>query len=319
MWQRMATLCVALLCGLWLNNTSHFISVPDTAGPRILAHRGVHQLYDGPPPSNETCTANPIQTPNHALIENTIPSMRAAFDLGADVVELDVHLTPDNVFAVFHDWTLECRTDGTGQTNKTPYSVLATLDAGHGYSVDGATFPLRGKGVGAIPSLRQVFDTFPDKRFLLNFKSNRASEGKALAALLRERPYDARALFGVYGGARPVDAFTSAWPGIPGFDKARIRRCVLRYVGLGWSGFVPQSCRGTLVLLPISHAKWLWGWPHRFEHRLARHGSTLLLAGPYHRTHVRGIDSPALLAQVPRGFRGLVWSNDMPGLLARSP
>ena len=38
--------------------------------------------------------------------------MRAAFDSGADVVELDVHLTPDGKFAVFHDWTLDCRTDG---------------------------------------------------------------------------------------------------------------------------------------------------------------------------------------------------------------
>jgi glycerophosphoryl diester phosphodiesterase len=36
--------------------------------------------------------------------------MRAAFDLGADIVELDVHPTVDGSFVVFHDWTVECRT-----------------------------------------------------------------------------------------------------------------------------------------------------------------------------------------------------------------
>ena len=43
--------------------------------------------------------------------------MQAAFDLGADVVELDVKLTKDNKLAVFHDFTLEYRTDGTGNVS----------------------------------------------------------------------------------------------------------------------------------------------------------------------------------------------------------
>ena len=39
--------------------------------------------------------------------------MRAAFAAGADIVEFDVHPTSDGQFAVFHDWTLDCRTAAT--------------------------------------------------------------------------------------------------------------------------------------------------------------------------------------------------------------
>jgi glycerophosphoryl diester phosphodiesterase len=109
-----------------------------------LAHRGVHQIYAGSDRGNDTCSANPIYPADHSYIANTLPSMRAAFAAGADVVEIDVHLTPDNVFAVFHDWTLDCQTNGTGVTHDQMFADLQSLDLGYGYSTDGITFPLRG-------------------------------------------------------------------------------------------------------------------------------------------------------------------------------
>src|SRR3569623_3373173 len=57
----------------------------------LLAHRGsaqsLHSSQD-----RQTCTAS-IDPPVHGLLENTLASMRAAFDAGADIVELDVHPT----------------------------------------------------------------------------------------------------------------------------------------------------------------------------------------------------------------------------------
>ena len=85
-------------------------------GPRFLAHRGVHQIAAGPGRDAKACGANPVGPITHDFIANTLRSMRAAFDHGAEVVELDVHLTRDGVFAVFHDWRLECQTDGVGVT-----------------------------------------------------------------------------------------------------------------------------------------------------------------------------------------------------------
>ncbi|WP_409974947.1 glycerophosphodiester phosphodiesterase family protein [Bacillus sp. Bva_UNVM-123] len=56
-----------------------------------------------------------IYPPEHPYLENTIPSMKAAFDHGADIVELDIQLTKDQILAVFHDYTLEYRTDGKSE------------------------------------------------------------------------------------------------------------------------------------------------------------------------------------------------------------
>ena len=78
----------------------------------LVAHRGLAQTYHREDLDNETCTATRIYPPQHPYLENTIASMQAAFDAGADIVEFDVHPTTDGAFAVFHDWTVDCRTQG---------------------------------------------------------------------------------------------------------------------------------------------------------------------------------------------------------------
>src|SRR5690606_5397463 len=98
--------------GIILYNASWFDAPHGDGRIKLLSHRGVHQTFNREGVGNDTCTADRIHPPTHAFIENTLPSMEAAFAAGADVVELDVHLTPDNVFAVMHDWTVDCRTDG---------------------------------------------------------------------------------------------------------------------------------------------------------------------------------------------------------------
>src|SRR5690606_27896728 len=77
----------------WLNNTDVFMDVPDGQRPVLLAHRGLAQTYTRENLERDTCTATLIYQPNHPFLENTLPSMAAAFAAGADVVELDVHPT----------------------------------------------------------------------------------------------------------------------------------------------------------------------------------------------------------------------------------
>ncbi len=291
---------------LWAGNTS--LNAPGGV-TRLLAHRGVHQTFPLNSVDNDTCTAAIIDPPRHAFIENTIPSMRAAFAAGADVVELDVHLTPDNQFAVFHDWTLDCRTNGSGVTEQTQMAALRILDAGFGYTSDGGkTFPLRGKGAGLIATLPEIFNALPGKRFLINFKSRRIEEGEALAALLKSDPAARDAAFGVYGGREPTRAAMAH--GLPGYDKASLVACGWRYLLTGWSGYVPHACRGQLLAVPVNFAPLLWGWPHRLASRLKAQGTAVILLGPYGGGGFSsGIDTPELLARVPANFDGYVWTN----------
>ncbi len=64
--------------------------------------------------------------------ENTLAAFRAGADLGADLVECDVHLSRDGEVVVFHDDTLDRTTDGTGLLRDHDLSALRGLDAGEG-------------------------------------------------------------------------------------------------------------------------------------------------------------------------------------------
>lgn len=298
-----------VVLALWINNTSLFFSIPEGQKPKLLAHRGVHQIYAGSDRSNDTCTANPIAPLNHKFIANTLPSIEAAFGHGADVVELDIHLTTDGTFAVFHDWTLDCQTDGTGVTHEQSFAYLRTLDLGYGYTADGTTFPLRGTAKGAMPSLADVLEIGFEGQYLINFKSNRAEEGRRLAAFLESHP-GRGSVFGVYGGTRPTQSALAADKTLRGFDKPALKACLFAYIATGWSGYVPKACRNTLVAVPIDYAPYLWGWPHRFTGRMQAAGTEVILWGPYDGSGFSsGVDDPETLARVPEGFAGYVWTN----------
>ncbi|MCO6178059.1 glycerophosphodiester phosphodiesterase family protein [Ciceribacter sp. RN22] len=302
----------AVIALLWGVNTSLFSRFPEREAPRLLAHRGQHQMFDREGLTAETCTAGRIRPPEHAFLENTVPSMRAAFDAGAAVVELDVHLTPDGAFAVFHDWTLDCRTEANGVTEDTPMTRLKQLDIGHGYTADGGkTFPFRGQGIGMMPTLTEALDALPEGRFLVNFKSRRAEEGDALARLLTSHPAYRKAVFAVYGGGEPTEAAIAATPGLKGYTARSAKDCLLGYLALGWSGYVPEACRDTLVPVPVNYAFLLWGWPEKFYNRMQAAGSDVILLGAYEKgdTGSAGIDDVATWRMVPAGFPGFIWTN----------
>ncbi len=295
---------------VWLNNTSVLID-PSTHLTSVMSHRGVHQTFHQRDMQNDTCTATRIFPSDHGLMENTIASMRAAFEAGAEVVELDIHLTADKQFAVFHDWTLDCRTNGIGVTQEQDMSYLKTLDIGYGYTFDGgATYPLRGAGVGLMPTLTEVFETFPNHKFLINFKSRRAEEGEVLATMLKANPAWRDMVFAVYGGEIPTRIVMDEVTGMLGYDKSSVISCLGQYMAYGWTGIVPGACHNQLVVVPGNYAWAMWGWPHKFTQRMGEVGSRVIVLGPYSGGGFSsGIDSLDQLSLVPDHFDGLVWTN----------
>lgn len=297
---------------VFLYNSSWFETPQGDGKLRLLSHRGVHQTFPKDGVGSDTCTAARINPPPHHLIENTLPSMAAAFEAGAEVVELDVHLTTDKQFAVFHDWTLECRTNGKGVTEQFDMAYLKTLDLGYGYTADGGkTFPLRGHGVGLMPTLTEVLERFPGKQFLVNFKSGRTEEGEALARLVREHPEWRNAIWGTYGGAEPTEKSLELIDGLKGYTSRSIKDCAVRYFLVGWTGVVPDICRDTMIIVPENFSWAVWGWPHKFMRRMADAGTTVILTSSFERGNggTSGVDTIEDLAIVPDNFGGYVWTN----------
>lgn len=75
---------------------------------RVIAHRGA----------------------SRSAPENTLAAIAAAFDLGVDMVEVDVRLTRDGVPVLMHDETVERTTDGEGRVADLDLAELRALDAG---------------------------------------------------------------------------------------------------------------------------------------------------------------------------------------------
>lgn len=299
-----AALAVAAASALYLVNAS-WLAHP-IGRLTILSHRGVHQTFSEAGVTDQTCTARRTDAPTHRFIENTIPSIRRAFELGADIVELDIQPTTDDDLAVFHDWTLDCRTDGHGVTRDHSLAELKKLDVGYGYTADGGrTFPLRGAGVGLTPSLAEVLAAFPDRRFLVNIKSNDPGEADRLAAYIAARAPAAAARITVYGGERPIARLRALRPDLAVWSPAQVRTCLILYELAGWSGYTPHACRRSMVFVPEDYAWLIWGWPNRFLQRMQSAGSQVFVSGaPTSRMGLGAIDTAAQVARLPRGWIG---------------
>jgi glycerophosphoryl diester phosphodiesterase len=305
-------LLVALLFAAFcfLNNTNLF-SPGESGRPPLLAHRGLAQTFDVAGVESDTCTASRIHPPEHPYLENTLASMEAAFRAGADIVELDIHPTTDGRFAVFHDWTVDCRTDGKGVTREHTLADLKALDVGYGYTADGGkTFPFRGKGVGLMPSLDEVLAAFPGKRFLIHIKSNDPAEGEKLADYLARLPPEAQRVLAVYGGRLPVAVVRTRMANIKTMSARQEMGCLLSYLVVGWSGFVPPSCTNSLILVPRDYGKWLWGWPDRFADRMRGVSSEVFVLGPRGGDEFSsGIDTAEAFATIPHREHLGIWTN----------
>jgi glycerophosphoryl diester phosphodiesterase len=308
--RKIALTGLVVAAGLFLVNSS-WLAAPPEGEPTLLAHRGLHQTFSPDGLESDTCTAMRIRAPTHRYLENTLASMRAAFEAGAAIVEFDIHPTTDGHFAVFHDWTVDCRTEGTGVTREKSLAELQSLDVGYGYTADdGKTFPFRGEGVGLIPTLDDVLRTFPTERFLINVKSRDPDEGRKLAERLGRLTPTERARLTVYGHDIPLSALREELPDIRLISRGILMNCLLRYLGVGWSGYVPAACRDTMMLVPVNYAKLLWGWPNRFLARMQSVGTDVYVVGPYTgRDFSTGIDTPEDLTRLPSGYSGGIWTN----------
>lgn len=115
--------------------------------PLILAHQGA----SGHAPSN------------------TLASFRLAQKMHADILEMDIHMSKDGILVLSHDAKVDRLTDGKGLIKEKTFAQLRALDAGYRFTKDGKTFPYRAKGI-KIPSLEEVFRTFPQARYNIELK-----------------------------------------------------------------------------------------------------------------------------------------------------
>lgn len=77
------------------------------------------------------------------IAENTLESFQKALDLGVDGIELDVHVCSSGELVVFHDFTVDRMTNGSGEIHKLTLTELKKLKVA---------------GEFEIPTLEETFD-----------------------------------------------------------------------------------------------------------------------------------------------------------------
>lgn len=257
-----------MLLMIWLNNTTLFHQTPKNSY-KILAHRGLAQTYDIRKVNNDTNTAKIIDTPTHPYLENTIPAIERAFELGADVVELDVKLTKDKILAVFHDSNLQFRTNVNGEIGDYSMSELRKVDIGYGYtSDDGKTFPFRGKGIGLMPSLDEILKRFSGKNLLIHIKDGNIETYKVLINYLSLLSDNELNFITVYGDDDGIDFLRSENRSLRLLSMKMMKKSLLQYELIGFTGYVPKELHNMELHLPLNYAKLLWGWPNKFIERM---------------------------------------------------
>jgi glycerophosphoryl diester phosphodiesterase len=101
-------------------------------------------------------------------------AFRQGLAAGADCVELDVHLSADGVAVVIHDPTLDRTTDSSGTIAGMSVDRIRQADAGARFTVDGASFPYRGRGL-RVPTFEEVLRDLGNVPLLIEIKTHTAS------------------------------------------------------------------------------------------------------------------------------------------------
>jgi len=162
----LAVLILLFLVGLVIAKPApqHPYYSSDLPYPLVIAHQGGDGLWPG----------------------DTMYAFEHAAELGVDVLEMDLHISKDDVLVVMHDEAVDRTTDGSGNLEEMALDEIKQLDAGFDWTLDnGATYPYRGQGI-TVPTLEEVFQAFPDFRMTIEIKKTERSMAEPFCSLIRE-------------------------------------------------------------------------------------------------------------------------------------
>ena len=140
--------------------------------------------------------------------ENTLRSVEKALELGADMVEVDVHVSRDGYIVVIHDARLERTTNGKGYVKDLTLEELKKLDAGLGEQIPTLEEVIQlVKGKARLVVEIKVPGT--EKRVLQEIKENRLEDEALITSfyhpvIRRVKELNPNVQAGVIIASRPV-------------------------------------------------------------------------------------------------------------------
>jgi len=235
---------------------------------------------------------------------DTMFAFEKAVEIGSDVLEMDAHITKDGQIVLMHDEEVDRTTNGAGLIEDMTLEELKKLDAAYQWSVDdGRTFSYRGQGI-QVPTLDELFQRFPQMRYLIEIKLTENPIDKPLCDLIRKHNMQDKVIIGSFHD----DAMAQFREACPEIATSGSRGEVTSYVILGkifLGGFVSPQYQSLQVPWEKSESKGIPIMTARFIHEA--HAKNL---------HVEPwtVNDPELMKQyIEWGVDGII--TDRPDLL----
>ncbi len=215
----LAVLFLAFVSSVFVNPkappTNFYADAPRTL---VIAHQGGDGVWPG----------------------DTLFAFEKAVALGADVLEMDAHLTKDGRIVLMHDEAVDRTTDGTGLIEEMTLDELKQLDAGYDWSNNGgATFPYRGQGI-QVPTLDELFEKFPQMRYAIEIKKTSTPMEQPMCDLIRKYGMQDRVLVASFHDAAMHD-FRAICPEVAtSAARTEVRNYVLLGKAFLWGFYVPR-------------------------------------------------------------------------------
>ncbi len=192
--------------------------------------------------------------------ENTLEGFRAAAALGIQYLDCDVHVTRDGEIVVSHDDHLERTCGRAGVIREITYAEVAAADAGRTFTLDGATFPFRGKGI-RVPRLAEVLAAFPKLRIEMEIKQIAPSVVAPMLDVI-DRAGMRRSVLIASEHQEPLDEVRRSAPEIPTNFSYLESGMFINAMGTRDAGYRPPAAA---VQIPRSYESWQLVTPESIE------------------------------------------------------
>ena len=194
-------------------------------GFSVIAHRGGRGLIPG----------------------NTIEAAINAVNIGSDIIEIDIHLTADDILVVRHDASIDTTTNGTGQISAMSLADIQGYDAGF-HEID---YPdAVNQESLRVPALGALFSKLPDEKYLIELKPQDLSAANGLCRLVRQHNMQDQVMVGSFH-TQVLKHFRRECPEIPtSLGQTEITQLVL-LEKLGLSHLF--TIEGYAIHIPISY------------------------------------------------------------------
>jgi glycerophosphoryl diester phosphodiesterase len=143
-----------------------------------------------------------------------MPAYQLAVDMGADAIEVDVHLTADGKLALIHDETLDRTTNQAGAVAGKTMAQIRRADAGYRFETADGSFPFRGKKL-RVPTLAEVLDWLPEGIGLVVEIKARAATAATVEALRSSKVRAAQAVSVISFDEQTIDEAHRLDPELP--------------------------------------------------------------------------------------------------------